>query len=630
MKNLGLSLVAFALIVNMIVASMGGLMDDGSGGTEDPTDIFDDTANFEDSNITSVEALQLNIHDMATYSHRIYVAWYGEDTSSGEWHKLELIALGQTTDRIGDLGNFMDGFFENHQCVPRETITTGSAELIYSNSSGGELSLGGTLEMDRIEHWDISAMRPIAISNGGGITISGLGSLFGDGAASEMGDLSFTGSLRTWPDLTKDHVPSLEEKLFMNGQTLEIGDTGTVQQPPSVDADYALPYEWEVQQGLVIHDYDTVMLNVTSELWDIMPYYKEFWISNELSMPARMHDFTKYVGDYPDYNYSEYIVIENEQILKEDGWNRGDEPVPWAGEFGDSTPAGHFRDKNPYGEYKSWYGNMMPVEGDNFDNGGYYFSTNEYVEESLNLSTGFQDFCNNFTNDITIASARTNATLDSTDRNDKAGEFWWEGHFFYKPTQAEYDAAMDYHEEQEEQGVEDPGYNAEWVYWLQVKKTVENVGSIANPSYETTYEIVNESIMDYPWTYYFRNKYYYPTEVLTQAGFENIMRQDTETYSMCFDDSGNLKWNKDPAVRQEDDDWTQTTLSVSDEGGDEFMDMMTMITGLSMPSFDFVWWHNRGWTGNDGYQFEIDVNAANGQLLGVIYVEGTEFMKFFS
>ncbi|MCK4718932.1 MAG: hypothetical protein KAT70_09705, partial [Thermoplasmata archaeon] len=352
---------------------------------------------FENSNITTALAPPLRHRDFITYDSRIYGIWYGENTTTGEYDQIEIIADGETTERISDIEGKLDGFFRLHDCVSKEVFTVGTITLSYTNETGDSITLTGTMDMQRKEHWDIVAVKPIAITNYANITIDGLGSLIGADNMGGADQMFFGGKIRSWPMLEEEYIPNLDEELYSQGQELEVGTMGIVQQPSEQIAEWMVPYDWEVEQGLIIHGYDTVKINVTSNMFDYLFYQKELWISSDMSFPVRVKDVINTSYESEDSTYYQYMTMENERTLKDSGsYKQGSTEVVWKGTLGEPAPQGHFLLQSPLAEFQPWYDNMMPVGGSNFEDSSFDISPEEAIEFAMNNSQVLQDFAANY------------------------------------------------------------------------------------------------------------------------------------------------------------------------------------------------------------------------------------------
>ncbi|MDG6219948.1 MAG: hypothetical protein QCI38_00685 [Candidatus Thermoplasmatota archaeon] len=609
MKKMGFALISIAIILNLLLASMGGLDDPSRLGMRRETP--DEKEEFGESDIDFVSVPALKHRDMITYDSMIYAVWRGTNTSSGEWNELSILAEGTTTERISDPVEIKDSFFQIQQCVSKEMITVATATLLYENSSGGSISLTGKMDMHRKEHWDMATQKPIANTNHANMTIDGLGAIVG--GTGNVGSMKFSGYVRSWLDLTREYVPSIEELVYSAGQSLILGMEGTILQPNELLEGWMVPYQWEARQGLDIYGHETLNINVSSTMFEIVPYYKDIWVSNDCPFPLMVKDYLNYTGEYEDYNYSEYIIVKNEKVISGRGeYKQGTVDVPWERTAASPVPPGHYLEKSPMAEFKPWYGEMMPIGGSNFDESSFDLSPEDAMEFGMANSQVLQDFVSNWS-DSTIARGSYNATKDPLDLSGNAGTYYWNISIGHKPTEEEIAAV-----------IEHANQTGEWYYPWRCAFTVKKVvprPAVGNPNPSPVLTLDFERL--YNRSYINNNKYNYPNAALTMTSAEKIMYQDPGVREYCFDSNG-LKWNT-PI----NDKYIRFGVSIGDEGWNQIQDLMTMITGISLPKYDFAWEYINGWIGQDGTEFVVNVDVVTGQLLGVMYVEGTDFMKFF-
>ncbi|MCD6461854.1 MAG: hypothetical protein J7L61_03835 [Thermoplasmata archaeon] len=605
MNKVSAVMLSLALVVNLLVAGTGGL-----SPVESPEELanVDTGEEFAESNITSVVVPPLQIGDMIRYDSRIYMVWYGENTSSGEFWKIELIGLGESTYRVKPPKTVADGFFQNHLAVNKDVLTGGQITLVYTNSTD-KYTFSGTLDLHREDWWDLTARRPIYAVNFANLTIVGLGQVMTGKAA---GPMDFDGHMRSWPNLNKEYMPSLEEQIYGGGKEIHIGDSGVVYQSGETASEWVMPYNWTVERGLVIHGYDTVKVNITSIWWNFMPYTKQIWISNNLSYPAKVYDHANYTYTDEENNFTSYMIIESNRTLKEDGFTRGKTPIPWGSCETEGENGNHFLSRNPYGEYKPWKDLLMPHSGGNYSSSSFDFSPEEAVNYAIENSEDLQAFLAEYPDSV-VSWTYYNATKDPSDPNGIAGVHRWNLTFAHRPSDEEW-------AEVEEEANETGEWRYPFGYRITVTKNITREG-IINPTYDEVMAIEwedrpNKSYSDY-------NLYNLPDTALTLSSSEKIMKQDPEVIDVAYSD-GKISWN---TPHQEK--YVYFSLTVGDKGLEGAMDMFTSITGITPVYSEYTWTLSKGRVATNGESFYCSVDATSGQMLGVVYMEGVPFMGLF-
>jgi hypothetical protein len=188
-------------------------------------------------------------------------------------------------------------------------------------------------------------------------------------------DVRTYSNLRTEPavlrveDLSSDRSFTIGQK-----QTKIIGD---------------IAYSWEVEKAANIEGYPSLGINIdiddgTKERMGITDFEMWMWIANEISYPIKTYIYTRLVTD------GTVTEILYNSVIKQGSYDQGNEEIPWDS-CTQSSPTGHYHDKNPDFEFLEWNdGEYLPKIGTNSTN--FDFFATEAIFEAKAQSTQFSSY----------------------------------------------------------------------------------------------------------------------------------------------------------------------------------------------------------------------------------------------
>ncbi|UCF08684.1 MAG: hypothetical protein JSW28_03065, partial [Thermoplasmata archaeon] len=382
-------------------------------GQEPPgfTDEEDDGPQM--SKIDSVTVPPEKLKDSIQYDHFIHIEFKFENKSSGEWSLWVLDVEGQELITNYGARTMKDGFAGEHSTLYTRRELLGFFTLFADSDDGEPITSDGDYNVQRDEYVDLTEKKLIVTDSNANLSV--------DQLQSTNVPLSFRAAMRSYFDVHAPTVETLDDDIWKQGQTIKVGDTGEWKDETSWND---LVYDWKAERGQVLAGYETVYINVSTDFGSenfSVPFREYLWLANEVPVPVK-----QYIGTNTSWDGDEqagYILIENTFALQDEGYVEGDSPIPWG-----SCSSTHWRDKHHLAELDFRQDNIMPVSGAGFEESSFDSKPEEVIDWLLDSenpqSEGLRDFLEDCP-DAIVSGASYNASLDSTDTDGHAGDFWW-------------------------------------------------------------------------------------------------------------------------------------------------------------------------------------------------------------
>ncbi|MEE9150337.1 MAG: hypothetical protein V3U20_00700, partial [Thermoplasmata archaeon] len=464
------------------------------------------------------------------------------------------------------------------------------------DSDGESITSDGQYDVQRDEYMDLYEEKIIRIDTNANISV--------DELPSTNIPLSFRAFMRHYFDPHLPKLETLEDSIYGEGQTIELGEVGEFVDETSWNE---ITYDWVAERGEIIADYETILINVSTDFGSedfSLPFKELVWISNEVSAPVKqfIRTNTSWDGD----EEAGYILLENTFTLRDKGFTEGNQPIPWG-----TCNGYHWLDTHPWAETEFWNGNYMPKSGSAFDESSFDFKTEELIDylEVEHPSDGLEMFLSDYP-DAIVTSATYNASKDSND--EKAGEYWWNLTFGEKGEGSGWG------------GREKKRYR---VLVVQII-TFEWV----NPPGETPYkEYTNKFRLEWEQGPIGGTSPLSPNDIssrtVTMASSEKIFKTDDKVMENFYpyEDLGitELEWG--------DGDETEYSLGASSGQQGFGMDLIATLTGIQTQVFaKYSWSVAKEDLMEGGAMTSASLDAETGRLISFMEIEGTALQNAFN
>jgi hypothetical protein len=556
------------------------------------------------STIKSVTVPEPKIGDTIYYDHEILIEYKYENKTNGNYSLWALDVGGTEYIEIKDSTSKKDGFGESHS-VMHLTRELGAQFTLTADSHEDEpISAKGEYDLKREEYTDLTEERMILTETDAWLKV--------DELPSTNIPLEFDGYMRSYFNPHEELKETLEDAVLEDDRYVELGDEGTYEY--WMGDFWFIEYQWKAEQGEVISGYETLYINVTTDLGDenfSLPFESSLWYANDVSVPVKHYINTSTL--YEDEETFFYFVIENIFTLQTQGFSQGNKDIPW-GTCGSS----HWEYEHPDSELESWYNNYMPISGNGFDSSSFDFkpedaisylttkdtSTNQYPSE------GLMEFLNSY-NDIIVTTAEYTAEKNPTgdpQAQQKQGEYWWNLTFGHKRADDD----------------EGPSNELPYRYRIMIKQTSTSV-LIPDPHYEDEWEI-EEDFGIANGTSPLSN-YDLSSNTLTMKSAEEILKTDDKVIELFYTRPSGFVDNE---LTWGDLEGTSFTLEVSDWGAFG-MDMIGTLTGIETTSTsEYYWTVSKEDLLAGGTMASASVDVQTGQLLSILSIKGTALQGAFS
>jgi len=560
--------------------------------------------NGEMSTITSVTVPDPRVGDIVQYDHEILIEYRYENKSSGEYSFWALDVGGTQTIEILGTANMKDGFGVQHSTNLLKRQLGAQFTVTAESSDDEPISANGEYDIKRDEYTDLTEENIIYTENDAWLKV--------DELPSTNIPLEFDGYMRSYFDPHQEKEETLEDSILGDDRYLELGDSGTYEYP--MGDFWSIDYVWVAEQGEIISGYETLFINVTTDLGDenfSLPFESSLWFANEVAVPVKQHILTQTY--YEDDETLFYFIIENIFTLQVKGFTAGDKDIPW----GTCSASQHWAPQHIIGEFESWYDNYMPTSGTDFEDSSFDFKpedaidylttrdseTNQYPSEEL------MDFLNSY-GDIMVTRAEYSAEKDPGDPNPqkKEGEYWWNLTFGHARS------------EDDEGSSRDLPYR----YQLLVKQTSTSV-LLPEPHYDDVWE-VDEDYGIQNGTAPFSN-WELSSDAITMTSCEDILRTDEKVIEFFY--------TRPSGIEDDEVSWSEvegTAFSLEVSSYSPFgMDLIGTLTGIQVTTTaNYYWTLSKEDLLEGGTMVSASVDAETGQLTSILYLKGTALQGAFS
>lgn len=556
------------------------------------------------STIESVTVPEQKLRDIVHYDHIIRIELYFENKSSGDWTFWALDVSGQELIKIPGTVIKPDGYGGEHSVMFLRRELSAQFTVFLDDSDGEAITSDGEYDVQRDEYTDLNEEKTILIDTNANISV--------DELPSTNIPLSFRGFMRSYFDPHEPKLETLEDSIYGEGQTVKLGDDGYFIDEMSW---YDLRYNWVAQRGEIIAGYETVLINVSTDLGDenfSVPFMELIWISNEVSMPVKQFIHTNTSWDSEDE--AGYILIQNTFTLRENGFSAGNQPIPWG-----ECNGYHWLNVHPWAETEDWSGNYMPKSGSAIDESSFDFKTEDVIhfltskdpDTNQYPSNEFMNFLNEYS-DAIVTNAEYNASKDNPlDEDDKEGEYWWNLTFGHKKGDDEPGSSRWYdyqyrvlvYQKTTSEWVTDPVPHKEYKNEFRLDK---DFGVMSGASPLAPYEISSQTV--------------------TMASSEKIFKTDDKVMENFYPyaDLGReeLDWGDGDGV----------TYSLGASGGEQGfgMDLIETLTGIQTQTWSKYYWSvAKEDLMQGGTMASASLDAESGRLISVMEIEGTALQNAF-
>ena len=577
-------------VVEILDVEIPGIKDKDNGGG----------GNGGMSTITSVSVPERTIGEAVLYDHIIRIESKWENKSSGEYWFWALDVWGTHTMTLVGTTTKPDGFGELHN-VLHEERQLGAMFTVYSDSSDGEeIQAGGDYDIQRDEYTDLNLdkdLRKIILTETDAY-------LRVDELPSTNIPLEFDGYMRSYFDVWEEKTETLEESVLGDDRYIEVGDDGDY----GYSYDYGsgiweIPYTWKAEHGEKIAGYETIFINVTSDLGTenfSIPFQQKLWFADEVSVPVKEYINTSTFFD--GENESFYLIIENDFTLQEGGYTPGDQDIPWGECTNHPWVLVH-----PLAEFDSWVDNYMPRSGteEEFDDSSFDFRTEDAVnflttkdpDTNDYPSPDLMDFLNLYSDSMV-----TNAEYSADPINN---EYWWNLTFGRKRA-------------------DDEDRSVKCRYQLLVRQESTWV-LLPEPHYE------NEFFVEEDYGLKNGSSEFSPDEISSQvatlASSEDVLKTDDKVIEFFYTN----------AIGQEEDElrWGDIkgiSYSLQTSGWEAIgMDLLGTLTGIQTQTTSRYYWTVMKEDLSDaGTMASASIDAETGRLISILEIDGTALKGAFS
>lgn len=590
--------IAVLCVVVLAITAVDGVDRMTGGGNEGVN------GNSGMSTITSVSVPEPRLGDEVYYDHEILIEYKYENKTSGDYSFWALDVGGTETIEIIGTSTKKDGYGESHDVMHLKRQLGAQFTVTADSSDDEPISANGEYDIKRDEFTDLTEKRIIRTENDAWLKV--------DELPSTSIPLEFDGYMRSYFDPHEELKETLEESVLGKDRYIELGDNGTYDY--WMGDFWSIEYYWEAQQGEIISGYETIFINVTTDLGDenfSLPFQSSLWFANEVSVPVKQHILTSTI--YEDEETYFHFIIENIFTIQANGFTPGDEDIPWG-----KCDYTHWYVQHPDGEYQSWYDNYMPMSGSGFDESSFDFKpedamaffttkdpgTNKYPSEEL------VEFLDSY-NDIMVVRAEYTAEKNSAGDplpEKKQGEYWWNLTFGHKRTQDD----------------EKPSRELPYRYQVLVKQT-SSYQTLPEPHYEDEWEI-EEDFGTRNGTSPFSNREF-DSSILTMKSAEDLLKTDDKVIEYFYT---RLSGIEDDELTWGDLEGTSFSLEVSSYTPFG-MDMIGTLTGIQITTTSpYYWTVSKEDLLEGGTLASASIDIQTGQLTSILYIKGTALQGAFS
>jgi hypothetical protein len=595
--------IAVMCIIVLSVTAVDGVVE--YSGVEIPG--FSPQDNEEDntqwSDVKTVTMPENRLREIMHYDHIIRIELYFENKTSGEWTYWALDVSGQELIKIPGVASMIDGFGESHSVMEVRRELSAQFTVYLDDSEGESITSDGEYDVQRDEYTDLMEEKSVRIDTNANISV--------DELPSTNIPLSFRGFTRSYFDVHEEKAETMEDGIYGDGQTINLGDNGKWTDSSSDDSWLHTTYDWVAERGVDIAGYETMLINVTTDFgedeWSL-PFMNMVWISNEVSYPVKqfIRTNTSWDGD----EEAGYILLENTFILRQNGFTPGSSAIPW----GDCNSI-HWLNEHPLAETQGWSGNYMPKSGNNFEDSSFHWKPEEAIDwlERDHPSDDLALFLAENPDSI-VTDAKYNASVDDgTDPEDIAGEFWWNLSFG--------------HERRSGQS----GWGVENRYRVLVYNLTEFVDwDLTNPlDPKAIYEITHEVEIDIG-----KQSGSSPLgpndispQTVTMASSEQIFRTDDKVIENFYTTPAGLPKDLDWG----DGDGAEYNLGTSSGQQGAGMDLIETLTGIQTQVWGkYTWSLSEENLMEGGTLASVSLDAETGRLISYMEIEGTALANAFN
>lgn len=592
-------IVVVLCIAALSVATVDGYVE--FTGVEVPSFTSQDDGGGDGPPMSKIETVTIpenKLREVVHYDHIIRIEFYFGNKSSGEWVFWALDVSGQELIKIPGIATKPDGFGEDHSVMHLRRELSAQFTVLLDDSEGESITADGEYDVQRDEYVDLSEEIVLRIDTNANISV--------DELPSTNIPLSFRGFMRSYFDPHLPKLETLEDSIYGEGQTINLGQTGEWVDETTWTQ---LTYDWVAERGEIIAGYETILINVSTDFGDddfSVPFKELIWISNEVSAPVKqfIHTNTSWDGE----EEIGYILLENTFKLRENGYTEGAQPIPW-----NTCNGFHWLDEHPWGETETWKGNYMPKSGSDFDESSFHWKPEEVIEflEVEHPSDGLELYLSDFPEAI-IIGAKYNASVDTSDPEDKAGEFWW--NLTFGSVRRSDQTGSSWNLENRYRVL--VYNNTEWYTDptdLQdpIKHTVEKRLELDIGKSGGTSPLAPDDIK---------------SQTITMASSEKIFKTDDKVMEAFYpyEDLGitELDWG--------DGDETEYSLGASSGQQGFGMDLIATLTGIQTQTWSKYYWSvEKEDLMEGGSLASASLDAETGRLIGYMEIEGTALQNAF-
>lgn len=594
--------VLLTLSVAALMMSIGGYfiadpqpvdmgVEDDTG--EDGSDIISD--------ISSVTVPEMKINDQALYDYTLFAQMYWENTTSGEWERYTFSGEGSFLQYVDEITTVEDGFGTQRKAVRFGYETKASIRVKIERSDGDDVTIPGNLDVERSEYKNLFDKHALKAVNSGGIGIENLGTAFGNVPT----NVEYDADLKTYPIPSRDPIETLDESIYGNGRTLRLTSRGSYEGDPFYEEDMRV-YNWTVDGAFKVQDYDTLKINVTSNLWDFIFFERHFYLSEDSPFPLK--GYTRTNTSYADDEGEFYVIMETSREIKEGdlGIQSGENPIPW----GDTSGHKEYDLAHPAGEYESWeYG---PADGTDLERSSFNGWTQEdAIEYAKDNSPQLQDFLSEYETKGKVLIQDSVYNISKEDRLGRNTTKWWNLTFSYA---YDLEEMIEYYEENEDW--------PEWRYRILVARSDDesrqgttvsrfiagDEGDNRHGRLRTWWDggVVKDNLQ-------------LNSRILTLTHSEKILKLDSRVKENAFE-NGRIK---------EGVQFYYGIVTVN-EDQNPGLTLIEQLTGISTPTANNAFGFQNDNVWESGSTFSAAVDANTGQMLYVTSVEGSQLAAIFS
>lgn len=574
--------IAIALLsFNVIYYVTGPWGDEGPEPSEEGPEETADIAPLPENFTLTVP--DYRIGDRAVYAYTVRGLIYWENRTSGEWERYTLVGEGSLVQIVEGIAEVEDGFKETHRALSVTEDTEATFTLTIEGSDRDPQTIPGSLSATHTGFYDLYNRRIIKNYNQGSVRVDSLPRV--------KIPINYSGWMRNYPNLKEPEVPTLDEKIYGEGRRIKVGDEGFY--TAKVEGlEFNQTYHWRAVRSELLYGFRSMQINITSSFFGILNFNRSFWISENSPFVLRGYTRTNqtFVGD------EETFIVDLEttrDIMESRNLREGSEEVLWG-----SCQGTHYRERSQGGEFKSW--TIAPDDGTGSSSVD-VFPLSEAIELALNLSSGLQDFMEEYPPQKTfLTGAMFNWTEDQLTRNTT---YMWNLTFGYAATPEEYRAAY-----------EATGEYPRFAYNILVAKS--EMRNLLGDVVEVRRYILNDLGPVRGGAPMQRDEV--GEELLTVSAAERLLRSDQEVRREVYS-TGTLQENFRFF-------YVMGSIGYTSNPG---LVLVSSLTGLTPPTSRLSYLVQSDTLYSSGNTFSAGIDAQTGQLLYVMSVEGTDLQSIF-